>query len=391
MGRLRGIALISVGMAATGCLETHAPPERAPYVPPLYDEVTIDPTHGFAPVVLLEGGTGIHVVYIAEAFPDWGGPYPLAYGGCAGGCEFASHWRTGAFDSILGNLPPAAVLAGGALHVVYPVFGPVFGRSRMVLRYASCEAGCDAPANWLRTDIDSALYVQPALAAGTSGTLQLIYARSDSTARVLRYASCAAACTVASNWLGSTIDTDLAVHAVPSMASGPNGDLHVVFTEAGDSQNAPTGRLWYGACPSGCASRLAWQFVALDSGSPLSAPSLVVEAGTTVLVSYSAGYSDTRIATCRSACRKASSWAIDTLVGFGSGPKLATGLTDTVYLVATGPPLRFAACSGDCDLASDWSRSTLGDGVGPSIVVDLAGHPRVAFEGVFTLRMALFR
>ena len=263
----------------------------------------------------------------------------------------------------------------------------------MILRYASCKAGCDAPANWLRVDLDSALYIQPALAVGTSGALQLIYARIDSTARVLRYASCAAACTTASNWIASTIDTALAVAAVPSIALGGNGDLHLVFTERGKSQSAPTGQLWYGACSSGCGSGSAWDFVAIDSGYPFSAPSLVVEADTTVLVAYSVGYSDTRIATCRSACGNASRWATDTLVGIGSGPKLATGPTDTVYLVATGQygSLSLASCSGDCELASDWNRSTFGKGVAPNIAVDLAGHPRVAFEGDFALRMVLFR
>jgi hypothetical protein len=384
---LRRIAIPLGGLIAIGCLETHAPPELGPVVPPVYDEVTIDPTGGFAPVVLLEGGTGIHVLYIAEALPDWGGPYPLAYAGCAGGCERASHWSVTVFDSILGRLPPAVVLAGGALHVVYPVSD----RNGMALRYASCVAGCAAQANWHRTDIDSALYVLPTLAADSSGTLQLIYARTDSTARALRYASCAASCTAASNWLGSTIDTDLAVAAVPSMALGPNGDLHIVFTEVRESEFGTSGQLRYGTCSSGCASMSAWQFVTLDSGSPLSAPSVVVEADTTILVAYSVGYSDTRIATCRVACGNASGWAADTLAGFGSGPKLATSPTDTVYLVATGPLLSLASCTGGCDLASDWIRSTLGNGVGPNIVVDAWSHPRVAFAWDFTLRMALFR
>jgi hypothetical protein len=386
---LRHIARIPLALAATGCLETYAPPERGPTTPPVYDEVTIDPNGGFAPVILLEGGTGIHVLYIAEALPDWGGPYPLAYAGCAGGCEIASHWKAAAFDSILGNLPPAAVLAGGALHVVYPVTGP----TGMALRYASCVAGCAMPANWRRADLDSALEVRPTLAADSSGTLHLIYTRTDSTARVLRYASCATSCTTASNWIGSTIDTDLAVAAtvVPSIALGANGDLHVAFTEA-PSEFWTIGHLWYGTCASVCASRSDWHFLALDSGSPLSAPSVVVQADTGVLVAYSVGYSDARIATCRSACGNAASWAADTLAGFGFAPKLAFGPSDTAYLVATGPQLMgFASCTGACDLGSDWNRSTLGSGVGPNIVVDLAGHPRVAFQGDFTLRMALLR
>jgi hypothetical protein len=71
MARFRRIAQSLIGLALTGCLETYAPPERGPFAPPAYGEVTIAPSGGIAPMVLLEGATGIHVLYIAELLPDW--------------------------------------------------------------------------------------------------------------------------------------------------------------------------------------------------------------------------------------------------------------------------------------------------------------------------------
>jgi hypothetical protein len=268
---------------------------------------------------------------------------------------------------------------------------PILRQNRVVLRYASCAAGCTSPAAWRRADIDSALNIVPTLAADSAGTIHVIYARYDSTPGLLRYARCAAACTTASNWVQTTIDTGLAVAAAPSMALGPDGGMHVIFTtEEQRSRFGAFRRLWYGSCASGCVSGPAWHFVSLDSGYLPSPPSVAVEKNATVLVAYSVSYSDARIATCRTACGNASGWAGDTLAGFGWGPKLAPGPTDTVYLVA-GSPLSLASCAGGCNLASNSIRGAFANGVGPNIAVDPWNHPRVAYEWDLTLRMALFR
>lgn len=392
---VRSRLLIVATCSSAACLETHAPPERAPRVPPKYDEVVIDPSGGSGPVVLFEGGTGIHVLYVADPFPDYS-PVPLGYAGCAGGCESPANWRVGVFDYAAGPIARGAVLTGGAIHAAYEAYDPP-GSPIHVLRYAWCRAGCGAAANWQKADLDTTpLGVGThavALTADPGGVLHVTYVRQATGGLALRYASCADLCTDPANWVDRTLDSGFV--DVPAIAIGVDGGGQSHLTFLTYQTATATWSLRYGTCPADCAVTGAWSFAALDSGN-LSAPSLVTGSNGVDLV-YSVD-STVHYGRCPDLCADRGSWQFTALPPFRLTPKLARGPADDLFLVSRAnsadprESLQYAECDSACGDPAAWSLfPVLTDVFSYGIGVDPQNRLRIAYSSSRGLRLALFR
>ena len=395
MPDIRSRLLIVATCSSAACLETHAPPERAPLVAPKYDDVVIDPSGGSGPVVLFEGGTGIHVLYLADPLPDYS-PVPLGYAGCAGGCESAANWRVGVFDYAAGPLASGAVLAGGAIHAAYETYDPP-GSPIRVLRYALCRAGCGAAANWQKADLDTTVLGggthAMALTADPAGVLHLTYVRQASGGLALRYASCANLCTDPANWVTRTLDSGFV--DVPAIAIGVDGGGQSHLTFLTYQTATAIWSLRYGTCPANCSGTGAWSFAALDSGH-LSAPSLVTGSNGVGLV-YSID-STVHYGSCRDLCADRGSWRFTALPAFRLTPNLARGPADDLFLVSRAnsadsrESLQYAECDSACGDPAAWSLfPILTDVFSYGIGVDLQDHLRIAYSSSRGLRLALFR
>jgi hypothetical protein len=240
-----------------------------------------------------------HVVYYDAT------NHALKYAYCSLGCSLAANWKKVAVDQNpwgpVGQYASLAIGADGRRHVIY--YDDLYGR----LKYATCLSNCGQAGSWYRSTIDQVgNYYYTSIAVGPDGRRHVTYLRNDGTNITLRYATCLASCSSAANWQATLIDgigpeTGFFEYQT-SVAMGADGVVHVSYGNDGD--------LRYARCAAACTVAANWLKVTVDAPDFRGQfSSLAVGTDGRVHVSYYDGTNgDLRYATCAAACLSSTSW-----------------------------------------------------------------------------------
>jgi hypothetical protein len=171
---------------------------------------------------------------------------------CLSSCATQANWSSSTVDTLgnVGAFSSVGVDAAGTVHVTY------FENDAGDLRYTTCPGPCDAPA-WTVGIIDTAgrVGIGSSLVVDGDGALHVTY--YDQTEGTVRYATCAASCTVTGNWAASVVasvatpGTEVGFYT-PSLALGPADGLEAAFA------NLLTGQYEGATCAAACAGAGAW-------------------------------------------------------------------------------------------------------------------------------------
>lgn len=311
-----------------------------------WQHVTVDTTtnSGLSSSLIIDP-SGLHATYQVLGSLHWA----LRYASCATSCVLATSWQLTTIDSA--GFPGDASLAvdgSGVLHVTY--VDQVGGVSRALLKYAICSTACSTATNWQITVLDSAIHVSSssrALAIDGASRQHLVYQRADSASAVsLYYSRCDTGCGSATNWQSTQIDPSPLFDASPVIALDPNGHPRSAYW----GSPGGTSTITYASCDTQCTTPNAWRILpiqVIESGSSdLLQHSLVIDATGSPHMSFQhAGLS---YAGCTSTiCVLPGSWfevPIEANAGSGSSVgALPVGLfrAVVVYLSVSGA-LRFA-------------------------------------------------
>lgn len=400
----RRLALLAV--AAAACLELHAPPEQ-PFVPPLqHTDILIDSSYAFYPQILLEGSTGIHLVYVHfEAIQESRLPISLRYAGCAGGCEAAENWIRGTFDSSGGEYSiPSATLNQGGIHIAYETHTPSSASSPhgYILRYSTCAAGCRSSQSWQSVDVDSLDTSTPtydsyspwpvAVTAGPTGVLHLVYTWWNGQGTQLKYAQCTGLCTDPAHWVKTVLDTTRPYFGPSALRADAAGRLHLAYATARSIFDS----VRYGTCASACLTANSWALVTLAPtqshfyGRPSMTvtPSGAVHLAFTDYVYPDSGAGDSlRYMYCPAVCSDTSHWVQGT-IGRLYDPDMVASPGGGLSLVASGPQDRaitYGKCTATCTVPSQWTLmmltafSSCSQG-GCSVAENELGETRIAYS-----------
>ncbi len=203
----------------------------------------------------------------------------LKYATCSAGCSSPAGWGRLFLDRTadVGQYASLALGPNGELHVSY------YDATAHDLKYATCSLFCTISTNWLITTVDagpSDVGETTSLAMDGAGRVHLAY--YDRSNLVLKYATCSAGCVNPVSWDTATVGPAGALGAYPSLAADGDGRVHV-------SYGGP-GALWYGTCAADCGRPSAWQRIEVDRNVlAVASTSLSLGRGGRVRVSYVAG------------------------------------------------------------------------------------------------------
>ncbi|HTX54565.1 MAG TPA: hypothetical protein VMD08_14240 [Candidatus Baltobacteraceae bacterium] len=221
---------------------------------------------------------------------------------CATDCASAANWQAGSIFSNgvitnngLGRSTPLAADASGGLHLI---LGDFFTTD---LTYGECSSGCLTEGNWQTIVIDSGAntWFAKTIAVDANGHVHLVYQRTDS---LLTYATCASACTTASNWHFATIDPTT---YLSGYAGGFNGvSLAFGAGNAVDLAYVVKDSVKYAHCDSSCAGGGAWTVAPLGRATYDAA----LQADASGSLHLATNYGSVAVATCASSCGTPASW-----------------------------------------------------------------------------------
>jgi hypothetical protein len=243
----------------------------------------------------------------------------------------------------------------GQKHVAY-------GAGSSGIKYATCATACEVTSNWQTATLPgSGFTLSHGLALDGIGVLHLIYA--DLSAEVLIHAQCAASCSVPTSWDTTTIDPAVYVGAGAAIVAGNTGDLHVLYSSSNDSD------LRYATCPAACDQPGNWVIGVADSvGTTGGLPALGLDAnGTLHAAQYDFSLAVVRYLRCSSGCDTPAGWTRTTVGATGIAgfyPSLVLGVGGSVHLTFTTESpnnLYYATCQTSCTSPTAWTR-TLVDG-----------------------------
>ena len=223
----------------------------------------------------VDGSGRVHVSYEDDTNGD------LKYATCAASCTTAASWHTVTVDQVgsVGQEGSLAVDGDGRVHVSY------FDLTNADLKYATCAASCTTATSWQTVAVDQAGDVgdYSSLAVDGDGRVHVSYL--DFTNSDLKYATCAASCTTATNW--QTVPVDQSGGYDTSLGVDGNGRLHVSY------QDQTNYDLKYATCAASCTIATSWQTAVVDdhrqSGLVGWYTSLAVDGNGAVHVSYFSG------------------------------------------------------------------------------------------------------
>ncbi len=274
----------------------------------------------------------------------------------------------------------------GRRHLVY------YDSTYRDLRYATCAANCSVSTGWQRTTIDQGGDVgsYASIDVASSGRLHLTY--YDATNGDLKYATCAGSCTLAANWQKVPVDQLGNVGLYSSLAAdtGTGSVVHVTYYDAS------RGDLKYARCSVNCTSAANWQRVAIDQPGTVGLYSSLardLRTPSTLRVSYyDATNGNLKYATCSSAtCVAATSWlraTVDYIGNVGQFTSLgidSAGVTHIGYHDATNYDLKYARCAVSCLTPASWRLAVL-DPSGfasqhTSLAIAPGGALHIAYQG----------
>ena len=168
----------------------------------------------------VDGSGRVHVSYEDDTNGD------LKYATCAASCTTATNWQTVPVDQSGGYDTSLGVDGNGRLHVSY------LDPTNADLKYATCAASCTTATSWQTAVIDHSWNVgyHTSLAVDGSGRVHVSY--QDQTNYDLKYATCAASCTIATSWQTAVVDDHRQSGLVgwyTSLAVDGNGAVHVSY------------------------------------------------------------------------------------------------------------------------------------------------------------------
>lgn len=346
---------------------------------PLFATTTIDTTVGTITTTSLavDVAQRVHVTYSQD------GASTLRYATCGGLCSQSASWQRVTVDTTANSgLSSSLIVDAGGVHVTYQVFN-----GQGDLRYTSCATSCLLAASWQVTTIDSTGDTghDGSLAADGTGQLHVTYIEHVSGGRGrLKYAFCSTACTTATNWQITVLDSANFLFASPrALAVDGTGRRHLVFQKSDSVGLAP---LTYSTCDTGCGSAANWQSTQIDPD-PLfdGAPVVALDLNGHPRTSYwdrLSGQVAITFASCDTLCTTPTGWRILPIqtIELGSSDFLEHSLA----IDAAGRPhmsfqhggLSYAGCNVNCTLAGSWFEvpieATLGSqsaGAGSSVGV----------------------
>lgn len=287
----------------------------------------------------------------------------LKYATCPANCTVAGNWSNGPVDQTgaVGIANSLKVGSDGRRFVTYE------DATHEDLKYATCApaANCTVAANWVKTRIDTAGVVgdHNSLALGPDGSLNVSYRaqRKGSTFDPLMYATCRSRCTNTISWTKRVIDLPTGVAAHISLAVGSNGRRHISYYD--DDKHD----LKYATCAANCTVATNWQKVAVDQTGDVGLyTSLKVGSDGVVHISYhDQTHGDLKYARCAANCTGAASWkkvAVRTSGDIGQYTSLAVGARGRVYVSYfsfSGTALLYVTCAANCTQAASWTGALL--------------------------------
>ena len=235
-------------------------------------------------------------------------------------CTMPGNWQTAVLDTVghigspVGYGSSIAIDQNDRLNVTYHGNSDF---STSDLKFATCDSVCTNPLRWQIITVDQAGDVghYPSLAIDRLGRRHVSYYFYDFTSGTgdkgfLKYATCAAGCNTPANWDTVTVDNPGPLGAYSSLAVDSSGRPHVTYW--GSGSYATFDNLVYATCTGVCSQPAGWQVVVVDHPSGLSSESSIgVDARGRLFVSYASGddnISTLKFATCATACTSASSW-----------------------------------------------------------------------------------
>lgn len=250
--------------------------------------------------------------------------------------------------------------------------------------YAYCDGDCVDPANWYETrlvgDADANNFW---LAFSPTGQPRLVYATydSDTIAQQVAYAECNQDCSAASNWSGivlvDTVSASVSNFATFSLAVTSDGRPRLALytgTGLGGSLNPNT--LYYLAChAAACVQEQVWSVVNLNlvERHGEDGVALALDAQNRPRIAYhapmAAGFG-LHYAWCNVDCEAAAG-------GWSSQEIEPSAKVNQELPIPPWPGCAFPQCNPPippCTLSS-WD-----SGLRPSLALDKAGNPRVAYD-----------
>jgi Big-like domain-containing protein/CARDB protein len=214
----------------------------------------------------------------------------LMYATCDSVCTNPSSWQIVPIDQggDVGHYPAFVIDRTGRRHVSYLLYDFIAG-DQGYLKYATCAAGCNTPANWDTVTVDkpgpNAIY--SSIAVDSFGRPHVSYWGSGNygTFDNLIYATCTGACTLATGWQVTVVDHPSGVGSSSSIGIDTQGRLHVSYASGDDNIST----LKYATCAISCSSPANWRssFVDVRTGKIGYLSWLVVDQQGRVHVSYS--------------------------------------------------------------------------------------------------------
>ncbi len=205
------------------------------------------------------------------------------------------------------------------------------------LRYATCAANCTVAENWtwLRIDQTGAVGHQSSLEVGANGRRHVTY--QDQTNMDLKYATCAptADCTVVTNWRKLSIDTLEDAGIGSSIALGADGQRHVSHFRRRAGTGGEIVGVRYATCSSNCGQVGSWSRVTVEEtptstlwGDGMVTSIAIGPDGRRHISYFHAATTNLKYATCLSGCTNPANWqklTIDADGAVGLHSSLAVG------------------------------------------------------------------
>ena len=324
---------------------------------------------------------------LLELAPDAQGTVRYQYWACDAACAQAESWagatvalgRATAAPSATEQQRSFALDAQGRPRFAF--FANPTGATGLAGElFASCDANCLEPASWRVAKLGDLEWRTPSLALGPDGLPHLAYAarQPSSGAPVVGYLECSQSDCSGAN-AGQLLIATATAGAAPEPVlalrlTAAGGPRLLLYPGTGTGGDLPAGHLTYLSCDSGCAAaRGGWSLVDLSSlGANFGEGGLDLGAGRAGPTARGAPHAGARrragVRLVRRRLRLSTEgWQAGRILSLGTAAQ-ELGLPLGQACPDCSPPI--PVCPNDAYAAGAW----------PSLALDAAGNPRIAFE-----------
>ena len=419
-----------------GQSNTNSPP---PPPSPVKADLFIDTQYKTSSAsIQVDGQGGMHLAYYYYEAAGAGKPTYGVYLYCAAACEKSTSW-TGVGMGELVNEIQLNLTPSGQPRVIFRTASQVRSTGNDYY-YAACNQSCTNPAQWSLIYLTSSSGIglidllkddalpQRYFALDQNGRPRFLYSDGVTGHLGTFYAYCDSVCTDPANWYETQINKDNGNQGpfrdenfyYPTLAFTPQGQPRVLTDGVSLTDEF---FLFYLVCDSNCHLRESWQNIPLyDRGSgPNVSYDLEIDAQGRPRVAF---YEGAKVngqgdrlfyAWCNTSCQNAANWQRSSLglgINEGRGPDLAldaAGKPRIAYALYNAGGLGYSWCNSTCEsTTAPWqhqvteSRSALAaawpvafasncdgglwDGIAPTLALDGAGNPRIAYDTTYNAR-----